>query len=214
MRKILTLLVLASALPLVAQDFEVSALYTWNKPKSGTFSGGGNNYDFTPDTWKAAGLRFGYTFAKVGTAEFQANTTLQFNNSESYTAKYNGVTSPVGPLLKEGYKYWGLGVAVNWNTPVLVGVGLEYRSEKLEFDGTAVGAPDQSTTYGRPWLRGNVGYAFTTSSSMRPFVALEVAFPLTSSSPDYNQLVANNWESLSKGVAPKLQYGLNAGIRF
>ena len=216
MRKILTLLVLASALPLVAQDFEVSALYTWNKPKSGTFTGGSTNFDFTPDTWKAAGLRFGYTFAKVGITEFQGNATLQFNNTQDYIIKVNGttVTVPPGYHVTEGYKYWAVGAAASWTLPVRLTAGLEYRSEKLEFDGSTVGWNNNSVTYGRIWLRGNVGYDFKNSSPVTPFVAAEFAFPLTSTSPDYNQLNANNFESLSKGVAPKSQYGINFGIRF
>lgn len=213
MKKTLALLVIASALPLAAQTFEVSALYTWNKPKSGTFSGGGNNYDFTPDTWKAAGLRFGYTFAKVGITEFQGNATFQFNNTQDYKLQANGSPYPPSIRLTEGYKYIAVGAAASWTLPVRLTAGLEYRSEKLDFNGNGLAA-DNSTTYGRMWLRGNVGFDFKNSSSVTPFVAAEFAFPLTSSSPDYNQLAANNWESLSKGVAPKSQYGVNVGIRF
>ncbi|HEU4952636.1 MAG TPA: hypothetical protein VFT46_11850 [Holophagaceae bacterium] len=217
MKKSLALLALASALPLAAQSFEVSALYTWNKPKSGSFSGGGNSYDFTPDTWKAAGLRFGYTFAKVGLTEFQGNATIQFKNTQDYTLIMNGVTEPYPPgvpHLTEAYSYWAVGAAASWSLPVRLTAGLEYRSEKLDFSGAGLGASDQSSTYGRVWLRGGVGYDFKNSSPVTPFVAAEFAFPLTSTSPDYNQLVADNWESLSKGVAPKSQYGVNVGIRF
>ncbi|MBS1783875.1 MAG: hypothetical protein JST24_00445 [Acidobacteria bacterium] len=215
MKKSLALLALASALPLAAQSFEVSALYTWNKPKAGTFSGGGYNYDFTPDTWKAAGLRFGYTFAKVGITEFQGTATYQFKNTQDYTVKQNGVTAPLPFSLTESYQYWGVGAAASWSLPVRITAGLDYRSEKLEFDGAGL-APNNSVTYGRLWLRGNVGYDFKNSSSVTPFVAAEFAFPLSSSSPDYNQLAypVNNFESLSKGVAPKSSYGINVGIRF
>jgi hypothetical protein len=217
MRKTLALLALASALPLAAQSFEVSALYTWNKPKSGTFSGGGNNYDFTPDTWKATGLRFGYTFARVGITEFQGNATYQFNNTQDYKLVLNGMTIPVPPgiSVKESYKYWAVGAAASWTLPVRITAGLEYRSEKLDFETSGIPWNSNSVTYGRVWLRGNVGYDFKNSSSVTPFVAAEFAFPLTSTSPDYNQLNSNNnFESLSKGVAPKSQYGLNVGLRF
>ena len=220
MKKSLALLLLASALPLAAQSFEVSALYTWNKPKSGTFSGGGFSYDFTPDTWKATGLRFGYTFAKVGITEFQANATYQFENTQDYTLAENGVTVPYPSgttPMKESYKYWAVGAAASWTLPVRLTAGLEYRSEKLGLEGATpfFGVPDQSTTYGRVWLRGNAGYDFKNSSPVTPFVAVEFAFPLTSSSVDYNQLAgSSNWESLNKGVAPKSQYGVNVGIRF
>lgn len=217
MKKTLALLALASALPLAAQSFEVSALYTWNKPKSGTFAGGGSTYDFTPDTWKAAGLRFGYTFAKVGITEFQGNATLQFNNTQDYKVVYNGtgVTLPPGTHMTESYKYWAVGAAASWTLPVRITAGLEYRSEKLGLSTNVFPVPDQDTTYGRMWLRGNVGYDFKNSSAVTPFVAAEFAFPLTSSSVDYNQLNGGtNWESLSKGVAPKSQYGVNFGIRF
>ena len=217
MKKTLALLAIASALPLAAQSFEVSALYTWNKPKSGTFTGSGNSYDFTPDTWKAAGLRFGYTFAKVGITEFQANATYQFKNTQDYTLIQNGMvaTLPGGTHLTEAYSYWAVGAAASWALPVRLTAGLEYRSEKLDFDGAGL-APNNNTTYGRVWVRGGVGYDFKNSSPVTPFVAAEFAFPLTSSSPDYNQLAypVNNWESLSKGVAPKSQYGVNFGVRF
>ena len=218
MKKTLALLALASALPLAAQSFEVSALYTWNKPKAGTFSGSGFNYDFTPDTWKAAGLRFGYTFAKVGITEFQGTATYQFKNTQDYTWKMDGTTIPFPPGISvtESYQYWGIGAAASWNLPVRLTAGLDYRSEKLGLEGNGMyGSPNSSTTYGRLWLRGNVGYDFRNSSSVTPFVAAEFAFPLSSTSPDFNQLsTSDNWDSLSKGVAPKSSYGINFGVRF
>jgi len=216
MKKTLALLALASALPLAAQSFEVSALYTWNKPKQGTFSGSGVNFDFTPDTWKAAGLRFGYTFAKVGLTEFQGTATYQFKNTQDYTLLVNGVAFPVPPgtSVKESYSYWSVGAAASWDLPVRLTAGLDYRSEKLDFEPSGIIWNSTSTTYGRLWLRGNVGYDFKNSSSVTPFVAAEFAFPLTSTSPVYDELNANNWESLSKGVAPKSSYGINFGVRF
>ncbi|MBS1767717.1 MAG: hypothetical protein JST05_10005 [Acidobacteria bacterium] len=153
----------------------------------------------------------------MGITEFQGNATYQFKNTEDYTLVFNGVTQPLPPgtSLSEGYNYWAIGAAASWAFPVRVTAGLEYRSEKLDFTPNNVfGASSSSTTYGRVWLRGNVGYDFKNSSAVTPFVAAEFAFPLTSSSVDYNQLVANNWDSLSKGVAPKSSYGLNFGVRF
>ena len=82
-----------------------------------------------------------------------------------------------------------------------MGAGLEYRAEKLDVEG-------ESTTYNRPWIRANIGYAIP-SPLVKPFFGLEVAFPLTSTSNKFDSI-----ENTLKSMAPKNQIGIYAGIRF
>jgi hypothetical protein len=95
----------------------------------------------------------------------------------------------------------------NFKAVVAVGAGFEYRSESLAVSGS--GSTNVSTTYGRPWARLNVGYAIP-SPVVKPFIGVEVAAPLTSKSYDAN----GSPEDSLKMIAPKLQLGLYAGIRF
>jgi hypothetical protein len=212
MRKTLALLALASALPLAAQSFEVGALYTWNPSKAQTVSLGGPSTEIKADTWKAPGIRLGYNFVSVGPMEFQGNATIQFNNKQDVLV--NGQSSPAGSITEE-YKYWAVGAAVNWNFLVRLGVGLEYRSEKLHFNQSFAGVTqfDGSTTYGRPWIRGTAGWTIPTPI-VKPFIGIEAAFPLTSSSLTANDLINSDLDHLNKSIAPKAQYGIYAGVRF
>ena len=149
-------------------------------------------------------------FFQNGIMDVQANAAYQFKNKQDLMV---GGT-PYANITEE-YGYWGVGAAVSWNLPVRLGVGLEYRSEKI-----TLGDPSQpqfdntGTTYGRPWLRGEATYAFNTGAA-KPFIGIDAAFPLTSSSTitaaDFS---TPNIDNINKGVAPKAEYGIYAGIRF
>ena len=213
MKKILALLVLASALPLAAQSFEAGVLYTWSPTKAQTLTVGPNSEEIKADTFKAAGVRFGYNFVSIGPMEFQGNATMQFNNSQDIGIKLNGTTVPsVG--IKEDYKYWAVGAAVNWNFLVRLGVGLEYRSESLKLTDPIDGV-NPSTTYGRGWIRGTAGFTIP-APIVKPFIGAEVAFPLSTKSLSLSDLSGTtpNWDNFNKSMAPKAQYGIYAGVRF
>ena len=209
MKKTLALLALASSLPLAAQSFEVGALYTWNPSKAQTVTVGSLSQEIKADTWKAGGLRFGYNFVSIGPMEVQGNATYQFKNSQDILTNGNAA----GPGIKEDYNYWAVGAAVNWDFLVRVGVGLEYRSEKLDFHQPGTSFDNHSTTYGRPWIRGTAGFTIPVPL-VKPFIGVEAAFPLTSTSLTYQDLASGNVDTLNKSIAPKAQYGIYAGIRF
>lgn len=145
--------------------------------------------------------------------EIQGNATMQFNNKQDVLVNGQAATSP-GSITEE-YKYWAVGAAVNWNFLVRLGVGLEYRSEKLHFNQSYAGTTqfDGSTTYGRPWIRGTAGFTFPTPI-VKPFIGIEAAFPLTSSKVTGQDLANSDIDALNKGIAPKAQYGIYAGVRF
>ena len=214
MKKTLALLALASALPLAAQSFEAGALYTWNPTKDQTLSVGSNSVGYKADTWKAAGLRFGYNFVSVGPMEFQGNATIQFNNTQDIAIKQNGApVSTAGYVFNEEYKYWAVGAAVNWNFLMRLGVGLEYRSEQLHLNDSSDGYY-HSTTYGRPWIRGTAGFSIP-APVVKPFIGAEVAFPLTTKTLNLSDVTPPvNLDNFNKSLAPKAQYGIYAGIRF
>ena len=212
MKKSLVLLALASALPLAAQSFEAGVLYTWNPGKQQTTNTGSGDINWKADTWKAAGVRFGYNFVSVGPMEFQGNATVQFNNSQDINISNASASAKLGT---EDYKYWAVGAAVNWNFVVRAGVGLEYRSENLAFNDPSAPQYNKSTTYGRPWLRGTLGWTIPTPI-LKPFIGVEAALPLTSTTLNASDISGSNpdIDKLNKSLAPKAQYGIYAGIRF
>ena len=216
MKKTLILLALASAMPLAAQSFEAGLLYTWNPGhESSTLSRGANVDLKVDDSWKAAGLRFGYNFISMGPLEFQGNATYQFKNTQDVKQAINGTNTPL-PGVTEGYSYWAVGAAVNWNFLVRLGVGLEYRSERLELADPLDGV-SPSTTYGRGWVRGTIGFNIP-APVVKPFIGAELAVPLSSKSLNASDFGASpstfNWDNINKSMAPKAQYGIYAGVRF
>jgi hypothetical protein len=118
--------------------------------------------------------------------------------------KANGTT--LG--FKLDHQATSLGLAFVFKAGVSASVGVDYRWDKLEYSFSGLSA---STTYGRPWARANLGFAIP-SPVVKPFVGLEVAAALSSKSIGATGPATD--EDALKALAPKLQIGLYAGIRF
>jgi hypothetical protein len=89
---------------------------------------------------------------------------------------------------------------------VNVGVGVEYRSEKLSWrSGAPLGNGD--STQGRTWARVNLGFSIPLPV-VSPFFALEVAAPLS------KQDATSTPKDLTEALAPQVQIGVYGGIRF
>ncbi|NWJ41960.1 MAG: hypothetical protein HXX12_13440 [Geothrix sp.] len=143
--------------------------------------------------------RFGYSVVDVGPALFQITAGYQPESKATVKATLGGAPSGIPAELKQSH--WSVGAMFNFKAVVAVGAGLEYRAEKLDLEG-------ERTTYNRPWIRANIGYAIP-SPLVKPFFGLEVAFPLTSTSNKFDSM-----ENVLKSMAPKNQIGIYAGIRF
>lgn len=192
MKKI-ALLALALS-PMAAQDFEVGLNVSRQAYRESTIPGS----TLKADDKTVVAARFGYALVDMGPALFQLTAGYQ-PKVETEVAQTGSGTG----VMKQGY--WSAGAAFNFKAMFAVGVGVEYRSERLQ-DMSTGGA---STTYGRPWARANVGYAFPTPL-VKPFVGLEVAAPM--SKKDGSSATSN--EDVLKSIAPKMQVGIYGGIRF
>jgi predicted porin len=192
-KKLILPLALLSVAPLAAQSFEVGVFVGQQSYKSASDIGG----TLEPSKKTVTSARFGYSVVDFGPALFQLTAGYQPESKTDVEA--NGVTIP-GSEFKQ--KHWSVGAMFNFKAGVAIGAGIEYRNETL------TSGPD-STTYGRPWARANVGFAFPTPL-VKPFIGLEVAAPMTSKSYDS---AASDAENL-KAVAPKMQVGIYAGLRF
>jgi hypothetical protein len=198
MKKATLALALLMAVPLAAQKWEVGVFLGQQSYKS--VSDSGLTVELEKKT--VASIRFGYSVFDLGPALFQL--TAGYQPQANTDAKMNGTTIPD---FSYDQKHWSVGAMFNFKAVVAVGAGLEYRSESLSVSGG--NSTNVSTTYGRPWARLNAGYAIP-SPMVKPFFGVEVAAPLTSKSYDPN---ASSEDAL-KMIAPKLQIGLYAGIRF
>lgn len=197
-------LVLAlAAAPLCAQNYELGVFLGQQQYPSLSISNPGvpgSSLKFEPDYKGVAGLRFGYSVFDFGPALLQLTAGYQLKSTSS--VKVNGVNN----VVSLDHSHYSLGAMANFKAMFACGIGIEYRSEKL--DGTVLGH-SESTTYGRPWLRANVGYAFPTPL-VKPFIGLEASWALTTQNADWN----SSGEDALKAMAPKLQVGLYGGLRF
>ncbi len=192
------------AAPLAAQDFEVGVFLGQQSFKDVTIAGN----EAKPASKTVAGMRFGYSVVDLGPALFQL--TAGYQPKFKTDVEVNGANS--GNTFT--HEHLSVGAMFNFKAYVAVGAGVEYRFEKL--GGEAPGDPTVSTTYGRPWARANVGFAFPTPL-VKPFVGLEVAVPLVSKSLSDSEYLASalgDGKDALKTHAPKLQIGLYAGLRF
>jgi hypothetical protein len=194
-KKLIALAALAAA-PLAAQTFEVGLNVSRQIYAEPSAAG----INVKEDAKTAVAARFGVALVDVGPVLFQATASYQPQTTTTATVSAPGFPFSVSGDYKSGY--WGVGAALTFKAVVAVGVGLEYRSEKLEDSAN-------STTYGRPWFRANFGYAFPTPI-VKPFIGLEVGVPLAKK--DLNASASN--EDFLKALAPKNQIGLYGGIRF
>lgn len=192
MKKLILPLVLVAAAPLAAQDFEVGVFVGAQSYKSFTFAG----VETEVDNKTITGARFGYSIVDLGPALFQITAGYQ---PESKSEIKDG---GVGSGIDFKHSHFSVGAMFNFKAGVAIGAGVEYRNEKLS-------AASSSTTYGRPWMRANIGFAFPTPL-VKPFLGLEVAAPMTSKS---FESTASGDENL-KALAPKMQVGIYAGLRF
>jgi hypothetical protein len=197
--KKLTLALALASLPACAQDYEVGVFLGQNTYRSQTIAG----TEFKPETKSVAAARLGFSIVDLGPALFQF--TVGYQPKAKTAMEVNGAAAP----LDYGHQYWSAGLMFNFKAFVAVGAGVEYRGEKLSMEGPGV---NQSTTYGRPWARINVGFSFPTPF-VKPFVGVEAAAPLSSASVTDAEYLSDPDKAL-KAHAPNFQVGVYGGIRF
>lgn len=198
MKKLALALAIVS-LPACAQDVEVGVFLGQNTYKSRTVLG----TEFKPETKTVAAARLGFALVDLGPALFQF--TVGYQPKAKTPLDVNGAASSTD----YGHQYWSAGLMFNFKAFVAVGAGVEYRGEKLSFEGPG---GNQSTTYGRPWARVNVGFSFPTPL-VKPFVGVEAAAPLSSVSVSDTEYLTDTDKAL-KAHAPNFQVGVYGGIRF
>lgn len=198
MNKVALALVLVS-LPACAQDYEVGVFLGENTYRSQTILG----TELKPETKTVAAARLGFSIVDLGPALFQF--TLGYQPKVKTAVEADGATTG----LDYGHQYWSAGLMFNFKAFVAVGAGVEYRGEKLSLVGPGV---NQSTTYGRPWARINVGFSFPMPL-VKPFVGVEAAAPLRSANVSDTEYLSDPDKAL-KAHAPNFQVGIYGGIRF
>lgn len=193
--------------PLAAQSFEVGLFLGQQQyPSIHTDVAPGATLRMETDDKTVVAARFGYTVVDLGLALLQLTAGYQPEAKATVKASLPGTPAVEVGDFKENH--WSAGAMFNFKAFVAIGAGVEFRSERLSATFSGLG---DSTTYNRVWARVNAGFAIP-SPVVKPFVGLEVAFPLTTkgSGVDINASTAD----ALKAMAPKSQFGLYAGIRF
>ena len=174
---------------------ELGLLYTKQFGKAQTIHGT-DKYDAV-DTANI-GLRGSFSVVDLRVVEFSFTGTYQPKAEQDLIR--NGAN-----FGKYGVGYAALGAQVDWKLLLNLNAGVEMRRETLSWDLGALGKDESTLT--RPWARAGIGFSVPLPV-VSPFVRLEVAVPLNkedrTSTPD----------SIRKALAPQLQVGLYAGIRF
>ncbi len=185
----------ASCLPSLSAG-ELGLLYTKQFGKAQTIAGA-DKYDAV-DT-ASVGLRGGISVVDFKVVEFSFTGTYQPKAEQDLVLG----GSKRG---RYGVSYAALGAQLDWKLLLNLNAGVELRRETLSWDLPDAGGKDESTLT-RPWARAGIGFSVPLPV-VSPFIRLEVAIPLSkedrTSTPD----------SIRKALAPQLQAGLYAGIRF
>ena len=208
MKKAIILGAALAALPLSAQRFEASLFVGQQQfptPQTDTTLG---TLRMEADNKVAWGLRLGYDFYDWGPGLLQV--TGAFQPQAKTTIKGSVAGSPMVEIGDYKHEAGILGLMVRFKTDIALGIGLEMRSERLNSTlHTTVGDLDDSTTYNRGWARAYAAYEIP-GPAWKPFIGLDVAFPLKTTSLTVE---ASSSDAL-KSLAPKSQFGLFFGMRF
>jgi hypothetical protein len=105
-------------------------------------------------------------------------------------------------------KYAAVGIQADWTFLLNLHAGVEYRAEKLNFEGDAP-FTSQTVNYYRPWMNAGIGLSLPLPV-VKPFVRLEVAVPVNKTATT----VTSSSTDLIKAMAPTVQVSLYGGIRF
>jgi hypothetical protein len=202
MKKLLLPLALAAA-PLAAQSFELSLFGAQQEYKDLSFSQGSTTVTGKVQSNPVYLARVGWSLIDWGPVMFQLTAGYQPESKATYTATFANSPYHGNGTVAGDYKYsaYTVGAMFNFKLFLAFGAGLEYRSEGLNNGLT-------SATWGRPWARANIGFAFPTPL-VKPFIGIEAAMPLTTVTND-----VHTSEDLLKSNAPTLQVGVYVGLRF
>jgi hypothetical protein len=171
---------------------------------------------FSPNHPTTLGLRFGVDLVRVGKSNFQLTATWQpkANADLRIVSDEQGQFSSFHRELsgKYGYQYLAVGGRFTWAMPLELGLGLELRSEKVEFSGPGLRA--ESASLSRPWLTCHLGHTWARTMG-DPFLRLELGLPLTKEAPPdrYGYPPASSDDFIGP-TAPKSHLMLVAGFRF
>ena len=205
MKKTILFLLIAGTVPGLAQSYEVGLFLGQQQyPSPHVDVVPGTTLQMEADSKTVWGLRVGASVFDMGPALLQVTAGFQPDAKSDVKGTLGGSSAVVVGDFKQ--QHWSAGAMATFKAVVAVGVGVEFRSEKLT--GTLGGIPD-STTYNRAWARINAGYAIP-SPIFKPFFGVEAAFPLTTTTLTLN---ASSAEAL-KALAAKNQFGVYAGLRF
>ncbi len=227
MKKTALFLACAAIVPLSAQSWEAGLFVGSQALKSGSVALTSTSREtIDMDNKVVYGIRLGRSVVNFGPVLFQvtvgyqpsATSKLHWTDYQDNTAPAPTLTlrtqngfgrTPAGAMVQvdagtDDFKTsnYSVGAMFNFKAFVSLGAGLEYRFEKLEDNG-------HSTNYARPWVRLNAGIAIP-SPVIKPFVGIEASFPLVSK----DVADARSEDDYLKGLAPKSQIGIYAGIRF
>lgn len=205
-----TVLMLAlTGVSLSAQSWEVGAFIGQQSYDKFSWVDTGMSIEAKPDSKTVGAVRVGYSIVDLGPALLQISAAYQpkATSQVKFNVPGSGVSS-LGIGVDLDHQATSLGLMFNFKAGVAVGAGVDFRWDKLEaaFQGSST-----SATYGRPWARFNIGFAFPTPA-LKPFLGLEVAAALSTTSVS-SEGPSTDEEAL-KALAPKIQIGVYGGIRF
>lgn len=175
------------------------------------------NWSYSNADKTVYGLRVGYTFLDTGALRLNASAAFQpqISTDLKVNVMFGGAMSTLNSSYEHGYT--GLGTILTFKAPVTVGLGLDYRFEKVTMapasnisGGSGSSMTGGSSSFGRLWARFSLGHDFK-GDKVSPFLGLEGDFALTSSG---DLSATSSSEDVARSLSPKSQIGAYVGIRF
>lgn len=220
LKKSFAFLALLAAAPMFAGGPDLSLFLGRQTYNSGSWSlpamAWYNDYSNASNT--VFGFRVGYDPVDTEVLRVNFSAAYQPQIATDLNVKTRSSISPLtelNPDYKAGYT--GVGVMFSFKAPVIVGIGLDYRAEKVSMssatnivNGSGASTAAGSSNLNRAWFRADLSYEFRHTGA-KPFIGLEAALPL-SNPPSMD--ASTSADGIAKSLAPKSQLGFNLGVRF
>jgi hypothetical protein len=165
----------------------------------------------------APSLQAGYRFKEYAHSDLTVTGEYQFSTSSNTRVNSRGTTPAAnfdgsGKLDKA---FLAPGIMWTFHPTIDIGLGLQYRFERLHAHGDATGG-GTTASWDRPWFNFYLGYTFQNLAKVKPYIAVRSSAALVTARPPALADLNSDWgkKRLMRSMAGNVESCFQVGVRF
>jgi hypothetical protein len=165
----------------------------------------------------APSLQVSYRVKEYAHSDLTLTGEYQFNKS-SDTSMISRGTSAAANFDGSGKldrQFFAPGVMWNFHPTIDIGVGLQYRFERLHAHGGTLGG-EITSNWDRPWFNFYLGYTFQNLAKVKPYIAVRSSAALVTAKAPALADLNTDWGQgkLVRSMAGDVESCIQLGVRF